>query len=96
LKLRTRDQYRMNKKCLRSRLSEKKRNWKNRIFGAERRVSEIANGIRVLGCRGRSFSATDVRLIQGDKKVSRNMITEENLVGGEDPNYREWDKRLAL
>ena len=65
---------------------------KNRIFGAERQVSEIANGIRILGYRGRSFSATDVRLIQGDKKVSRNMIMEKKLVGGEDPNYREWDK----
>lgn len=65
---------------------------KNRIFGAERQVSEIANGIRVLGYRGRSFSATDVRSIQGDQKVSRNMIMEENLVEGDDVNYREWDK----
>jgi hypothetical protein len=40
-------------------------NWKNRIFGAERRVSEIANGIRISGCRGLRVSATDVRLIQG-------------------------------
>ena len=56
---------------------QKKRNWKTRILGAQRRVSEIANGIRVLGYRGRSFSATDVTLILGDKEVSRNMITEE-------------------
>jgi hypothetical protein len=49
-----------------------------------------------LGCRGLSFSATDVRLIQGDKKVLRNMLMEENLIDLVDVNHREWDKELAL
>jgi hypothetical protein len=34
--------------------------------------------------------------MQGDQKVSGNMIMEENLVGGDDVNHREWDKELAL
>jgi hypothetical protein len=34
------------------------------MFGAERRVSEIANGIRISGYRELSLSATSMILIQ--------------------------------
>jgi hypothetical protein len=85
----------MERRCLGSRISKKDES-ENRIFGAERRVSEIANGIRVSGDRGLSLSATYLRLIQGYERRSRNIVMEENSVGSGDVNYREWDNGLAL